>query len=336
MSNKKPSVTRINPRIAAMQSKQNNEESEEKELMNSFRSKLSISNSNKDSHLMFSFLSSFKRQLLTNIISAMQSRTIQNIIVMDGAGISTRAKIPDFRSSGTGIFANLMNPEKVFSLSGYTKNPKLFYDSCKPLFVNNAKPTLTHCFIKLLQDKGILLREYTQNIDTLSSQASISDDKIVTAHGSFRNAYCTYAPCQNKNICVENDMKEAILNDRLPVCPKCKNTTARFDITLYEEDLPKRFEQMHKKDFAKCDLLLILGTSLRVKPFADLITMVPRSCPRIFINREDLQTTDQIEHANPLSIDIWLNGDCDEMVQKLCSMLNWKQDLETIYVEKQK
>jgi NAD-dependent deacetylase sirtuin 2 len=34
----------------------------------------------------------------------------------------------------------------------------------------NYKPTPTHCFIKLLHDKGLLLRAFTQNIDSLEHE----------------------------------------------------------------------------------------------------------------------------------------------------------------------
>ena len=40
------------------------------------------------------------------------------------------------------------------------------------------------------QDKGFLLRHYTQNIDGLESLAGVEDENIVAAHGSFGTASC--------------------------------------------------------------------------------------------------------------------------------------------------
>ena len=104
----------------------------------------------------------------------------QNIIVLTGAGISTAAGIPDFRSTGTGLYENvqtyldkfnLSSPNELFSFAQFQRDPQPFYSLCKDLKYPDAstKPTLAHHFIKLLSDKGVLLRNYTQNIDMLQS-----------------------------------------------------------------------------------------------------------------------------------------------------------------------
>jgi NAD+-dependent protein deacetylase SIR2 len=43
----------------------------------------------------------------------------------------------------------------------------------------------------LLQDKGKLLTNYTQNIDNLEESAGIQEGKLIQCHGSFRSATCT-------------------------------------------------------------------------------------------------------------------------------------------------
>lgn len=52
------------------------------------------------------------------------------------------------------------------------------------------QPTLAHFFVKVLSDKGILLRNYTQNIDTLEREAGMSGDAVIECHGSFAGARC--------------------------------------------------------------------------------------------------------------------------------------------------
>ena len=36
------------------------------------------------------------------------------------------------------------------------------------------------------------------------------------------------------------------------------------DIVFFGEDLPQRFHSLQLRDFSKCDLLVIMGTSLEV------------------------------------------------------------------------
>lgn len=105
------------------------------------------------------------------------------------------AGIPDFRSPGSGLYHNLQkynlpDPQAIFELDFFSKNPKPFFELAKELYPGSFKPTPCHYFIKLLEEKGLLLRHYTQNIDTLERVAGISDKKLVEAHGTFYTGHC--------------------------------------------------------------------------------------------------------------------------------------------------
>ena len=41
-----------------------------------------------------------------------------------------------------------------------------------------------------LNISGILHRVYTQNIDALENLGGVPDEKIIEAHGTFKEAYC--------------------------------------------------------------------------------------------------------------------------------------------------
>lgn len=53
------------------------------------------------------------------------------------------------------------------------------------LFPGGYAPTPAHFLLRLLSERGLLLRVFTQNIDGLEQLAGVPADKVVAAHGSF-------------------------------------------------------------------------------------------------------------------------------------------------------
>lgn len=155
---------------------------------------------------------------------------------------------------------NLPYPEAIFELAYFRENPQPFFRLAKELYPGNFKPTPSHYFIKLLQDKKLLLRHYTQNIDTLERIAGIDQDKLVEAHGTFHTNHCI--DC-NKEYSMEW-VKEEIFKDNVPTCTEC-NGIVKPDIVFFGENLPERFHVLPNSDFKQCDLLIIMGTSLTVQ-----------------------------------------------------------------------
>ncbi|XP_053672053.1 NAD-dependent protein deacetylase sirtuin-2-like [Anopheles nili] len=209
----------------------------------------------------------------------------KKVVTMVGAGISTSAGIPDFRSPDTGLYNNLMKynlpyPQAIFELEYLYQNPKPFFTLAKELYPGTFKPTPSHYFVRLLEQKGLLVRHYTQNIDTLERIAGISEEKIVEAHGTFYTNHCL----QCKTAYSLEFVKEKIFADEVPKCP-CGGVI-KPDIVFFGEGLPERFHMLPHRDFAECDLLIIMGTSLTVQPFASLVEYVNDDCVRLLINRD--------------------------------------------------
>ena len=59
------------------------------------------------------------------------------------------------------------------------------------------------------------------------------------------------------------------------------------------------------------DLLFVIGTSLKVHPFASLTELVPDSCPRVLINMEPAGD------IGSRPDDVVLLGRCDEVIREL-------------------
>ena len=261
-------------------------------------------------------------------------QSAKNILVLTGAGISVSCGIPDFRSEN-GLYKiigekypDLDEPQLMFDIHYFRHNPHPFFDLAKEIFPSNFKPSPTHQFIRLLQDKGKLLRNYTQNIDTIEKMAGIQ--RVVHCHGSFDTATCQRCKYQVDG----NAIKDAIFSTRIPYCPKCGDVAddvddderpgqelpapiLKPDIVFFGEKLPDEFDRLIVQDRHEVDLMIVMGSSLKVAPVSDLIGFMPHHVPLIMINREPVY---HFHH----SIDINLLGYCDEIIRVLCQKLEWE------------
>lgn len=249
-------------------------------------------------------------------------RKSKKILVLSGAGISTSAGLPDFRSRN-GIYVqihaqhpDLHDPKSMFDIEYFRENPVPFYQFAKALYPGQYKPTIGHQFIKCIEDHNKLLRNYSQNIDTLEKQAGIK--RVVECHGSFARATCT-----NCKYSVDGDeIRDDIMNQKIPYCPSCQAKedgpedglgVMKPNIVFFGEQLGDDFHSSLETDKEQADLLIVIGSSLKVKPVALIPKCVPAEVPQILINKEPL------DH---MGFDIELLGNCDDIIQELCLRLD--------------
>ncbi|KAH7335486.1 DHS-like NAD/FAD-binding domain-containing protein [Rhizoctonia solani] len=278
----------------------------------------------------------------------------KNIVVLTGAGISVSCGIPDFRSS-SGIYAQinesnnyeLEDPQQMFDIEYFREKPSVFYSFASQIYPSNFIPSPCHRFIRLLEDKDVLLRNYTQNIDTLETEVGVT--RVLQCHGSFATATCI--ECKTKvNGSV---LKDDIFAQRIPLCKICNKPTPpakgkpkskskkkdvwnpkqkdadddmdipipplpkgimKPDIVFFGEPLNDEFDHCLFKDRESVDLLLVIGTSLKVAPVSEILTHIPHSVPQVLINKTP------VTHVNP---DVVLLGDADRVIEYLCDKLAW-------------
>ncbi|KAF5384598.1 hypothetical protein D9757_007457 [Collybiopsis confluens] len=292
---------------------------------------------------------------LKGIAQYIKSGKCKNISLMLGAGISTAAGIPDFRSEETGtspvrrtfvnvysltnesrpsgLYANLARlnlpyPEAVFEINFFQNNPTPFYTLAHELYPGKFRPTLTHAFIRLLSERSLLRMCFTQNIDTLERRAGVPANKIIEAHGSFATQRCIKC----KTPFDDTKMKEMVSRfSEDKVVPKCEKKGCKGlvkpDIVFFGEALPSAFGQAPRIIKTDTDLLIVIGTSLTVHPFASLAYICPDNVPRVLINIElvgDFGSGDE---------DVILLGKCDEVIQELCEELGWEEELLKLWEE---
>ncbi|TPX32368.1 hypothetical protein SmJEL517_g04519 [Synchytrium microbalum] len=290
-----------------------------------------------------------KDSTIESFATYIQNNNPSKIIVMTGAGISTSAGIPDFRTPGTGLYSNLQKydlpfPEAIFYIQYFLDKPEPFYMLAKEMWPGNFKPTLSHYFIRLLAEKDVLLRNFTQNIDTLERVAGVNPELLVEAHGSFGSAHC--AGTKKKSKCNTeipvSVVKECVDREEIPRCPKPNcGGLVKPGIVFFGEGLPERFFKLAQTDFSQCDLLIVIGTSLQVQPFASLINQVPDHIPRLLVNMEEVGDQGSsalgfdFSHARQeYKRDAIFLGPADEGCRKLAELLGWVDELDTL-IEKQ-
>lgn len=276
-------------------------------------------------------------------------RAANKIMVITGAGISTSLGIPDFRSDN-GLYAQLehlglADPQEVFEINTFKEDPSVFYSVAVKILPEQDlhMGTPTHKFIKLLHEKNKLLRNYTQNIDNLEQYVGIPKERIVQCHGSFGSAHCITC-----GFAVEKgeDLFPVIKRGEIPRCSQCESRKTQGkrkkssgpygsdsedegneasygvlkpDITFFGESLPPRFDKMlfDEGDAHNCDLIICIGTSLRVSPVSEIVKVASRQIPQIFISKLP---------AKHVTFEVSFLGGCDDVVELLCQKLGWDLD----------
>jgi len=224
-------------------------------------------------------------------------------VALTGAGISTPSGIPDFRSPGSGVWTKY-SPMEVASLSAFRYDPDRFYDWLRPFLKNfiQADPNPAHSTLAFLQEKNYLQSIITQNIDCLHQKAG--SDSVIEVHGTYQTLTCLGCFQQVE---ATFELINTFLEDSFtPHCPEC-GSILKPDIILYEEQLPVDKWKLARDEVLKCDLLLVLGSSLTVTPVCDLPYLaLGNRAKLIIINRTGTHLADQAA--------VSIQGDLEELL----------------------
>ena len=230
----------------------------------------------------------------------------KSTVILTGAGISTESGLPDFRSDNG--FWTKNKPIKFNEFLQSEENQRLSWERNIELhsLLKNIKPNLGHMFVEKitsLQKSNFLI---TQNIDGLHQKSGVSRKKIIEIHGSAIEAACLECAAKQNIL----DFHDAIkLEDSLPKCTFCggvvKVATISFGQPMNEMDM------MHaSKIVEESDLMIVMGSSLKVLPAGKLPNLAMQSGSKLIILNREKTRYDQ-------SADIVIN---DEL-QNICSKL---------------
>ena len=181
-----------------------------------------------------------------HLLSALSTHVSKSkhCVIVTGAGISCNAGIPvllllncftcqDFRSQD-GLY-NLVKeryPKAVVkgkdlfdvSLFSSPTTTSIFYTFIASLrnSILSATPTATHKFIRMMHERGKLLRCYTQNIDGIERGEGLSiggkEAPVCQLHGDIHTLRCDYCNAVHEYTCEWMDL---LLDGEAPDCPEC-------------------------------------------------------------------------------------------------------------------
>jgi len=215
----------------------------------------------------------------------------RRVTTFTGAGVSTESGIPDFRSPG-GVWTRY--DPRDFTFDRYVGSAELRASSWamrREFFAKEVQPNPGHLAIARIEQAGRGHGVVTQNIDGLHQLAGSTH--VVELHGTAREVTCIgRAPRHGiPDGCGFTApytwaFEQVDAGHPDPSCPRCgglvKSATVSFGQVMPEDALEEAARLVET-----ADLLLTVGSSLQVRPAADLPVLAVRSgVPLVIVNDE--------------------------------------------------
>lgn len=217
-------------------------------------------------------------------------READDITILTGAGISTESGIPDFRSPN-GIWSKM----EPIQFGDFVRSEKSRLEDWRRRFKMNedfsaAQPNEGHKAIVRLAREGRLRRVITQNIDGLHQKSGLPEDLIIEIHGN--STYATCLDCDEHHDLAYARQKIAQTGSA-PTCRTCGGLV-KAAVVSFGQAMPQDKMQRAIEDAGRCDLFIVIGSSLLVYPVASLPEIASRSGAGLIIINRDPTPYDQM------------------------------------------
>lgn len=199
-------------------------------------------------------------EYLSNLI-----KVSEHCVIYTGAGISTSAGINDFRGPD-GKWTRLANGQKPIVSTHF------------------QLPTQCHMAIKKLINENIVKHVISQNTDGLHVKSGIPLDRISEVHGNSYKEYCK--KCSSiyfRDYRTREANRKVHDHQTSRKCTKC-NQVLYDSIINFGENLPVDQLESAEEESSKCDLAIVLGTSMRVRPACEFPMMRKRHGKLVICN----------------------------------------------------
>jgi NAD-dependent SIR2 family protein deacetylase len=177
-----------------------------------------------------------------------------------------------------------------------------------------AIPSVTHMALVELARRNLLHFVVSQNIDGLHLRSGLPSDMLAELHGNSNLEICQ--KCHTKYLRdfrtrTANKVHDHATNRK---CTKC-GSTLHDSIINFGEDLPKYELQTSFEHAQRADVCLVLGSSLRVTPAADIPERVGERGGKLIIGNLQSTPFEKLATSN-------IHAMCDDLMQGLMAKLD--------------
>ena len=178
-----------------------------------------------------------------------------------------------------------------------------------------AKPNPAHYALARMEKVGAMKCVITQNVDNLHQKAGSVE--VVEFHGNLLRAACMR--CKNTEPIEQVEARLQSGEWDIPRCSQCGGLV-KPDAVFFGEAIPPRALSVSQIQTARCDVLLLVGTSLQVYPAAQIPQAVKFKNPPavvIEVNREPSALQQMVT-------DVLILGSAGEILEKLADKVEEK------------
>jgi NAD-dependent deacetylase len=203
------------------------------------------------------------------------------MVAFTGAGISAESGIPTYRGEG-GVWYEY-DPAKYASIDHFFEEPEYywrFFREVRYSVLQQAQPNEAHRVLARLEEADVLKAVITQNIDGLHQLAGSS--RVLELHGNSRRISCLNCAAQY----TMEEIYDQLATELPPTCRACGGTL-KPEVVFFGESLPRGVLDEASVEAKRCDLFLVVGSSLVVQPAASLPMMAKRhGADLVIVNKQ--------------------------------------------------